>query len=171
MNKLAVSVLWVVLGVAAHAAAQQAGNYTITGTVTSVSGSSCPFGARAPVTGVIYYPGPGHDTTQMQLQSVVAGKAVDVASMYAFPAVPADGLNGWSKANPVSPDYTQFRNGTVTAGGTAAVLSFDLVDSNKANPLAYAQGTIAFNVDAIAPCSETIQAILQKLSGFRQYPE
>ena len=169
MKTLAVLATSAMLGLTAPASAQQAGNYTISGTVTSLSGSSCPFGSRALVAGVLYYPGPGHDTTQMQLDSIVAGKAVTVAFMNAFPVVPADGLNGWSKANPVSPNYTQFRNGALTGGGTAAVLSFDLVNSN--GYLAYAQGTISFNVDSIGPCSETIQAVLQKVAGFRQYPD
>ncbi len=146
------------------------GSYNINGTVTSMAGSSCPLTPKFPATGVLYYPGPGKDTTQIALQSVAPQKTVTVALMSAFPAVPADGLNGWSASNPVSPNYSQYRNGTLTGGGTAAILSFDLGQMNS-GPLASAQGTLTINVDSIAPCKETLQLILEKVAPFSKLAE
>ncbi len=88
-------------------AALPAGLYEINGTVTAVTGSTCPLATNRPVTGHIYYPGVGHDTTQILLESVVPGKSVTVEFHYAFSAVPANGLNGWTATSPVSPDYME----------------------------------------------------------------
>jgi hypothetical protein len=144
-----------------------AGIYDINGTVTSISGSVCPLAANRPVTGHINYPGIGHDTTQLVLESVALGKAVTVAFMFAFPTVPAGGLNGWSGANAPSPNYSQYQNATLTGGGTAAVLSFDLT-YNQQTYLPIAQGTLSINVDSIGPCVETVQALFTRVAPFKE---
>jgi hypothetical protein len=158
-----------VAGFAAQAAAQSlpAGNYAINGTVTALTGSSCPLALKLPATGVLYYPGPGRVTTQLLLESVALQKSVTIGFMSAFPPVPANGLNGWSSSSPVSPNYAQYQNGHLTGGGTAAVLSFNLIQS-QGGPLAFAQGTITLSVDSIGPCAETVQVMLQKVAGFKQ---
>ncbi len=155
----------------AHAAFAQAnlpaGYYEIDGTVTAISGNVCPLAAKRAVTGHIYYPGVGKETTQIVLESVALGKAVTVAFMSAFPPVPATGLNGWSGANSPSPNYFQYQNGTLTGGGTAAVLGFDLV-YNPNGILPIAQGTLSINVDSIGPCTETVQALFTHVAPFKE---
>ncbi len=147
------------------------GNYAIDGTVTSMSGSSCPLAKKSPVTGLLYYPGVGRDTTQLVLQSTTLQQYITVAYMNAFQSVPANGLNGWSASNPVSPNYSQYKNGTLVGGGTAAILSFSLT-AGIADPtgLSFAQGTISINVDSIAPCQETAQVVLERVADFKQAP-
>ncbi len=154
----------------AHTALAQsalpAGYYEINGTVTAITGSVCPLAAKRPVTGHIYYPGVGLETTQIVLESVALGKAVTVAFMSAFPPVPAGGLNGWSGANSPSPNYFQYQNGTLTGGGTAAVLGFNLT-YNTNNIMPIAQGTLSINVDSIGPCTETVQALFTHVAPFK----
>ena len=143
-----------------------AGDYEINGTVTALTGSVCPLAAKRPVTGHIYYPGVGRDTTQIVLESVALGKAVTVAFMFAFPPVPAGGLNGWAGANSPSPNYNQYQNGKLTGGGTAAVLGFNLA-YNTNNIMPIAQGTLSINVDSIGPCTETVQALFTRIAPFK----
>ena len=148
-------------------AALPAGLYEINGTVTAISGTACPLTTQAPVSGHIYYPGVGFETTEIVLESVNLGKTVTVAVMSAFPPVPASGLNGWTSSSPASPNYTQSQNGTLTGGGTAANLSFDLVyNGGKAPLFAFAQGTFSIAVDSIGPCTETVQALFTRVAPF-----
>ena len=148
-------------------AALPAGYYDIDGTVISISNTVCPLAAKQPVRGHLYYPGVGHDTTQLVLSSTVIGKSVTVALMFAFPAVPAGGLNGWSGSNYASPNYIQYLNGKGVSGGTAADLSFSVNYIDLA-PLATVQGTLTINVDSIAPCVETLQVIFTRVAPFAE---
>ena len=119
------------------------------------------------MSGHIYYPGVGKETTQIVLESVALGSSVTVAFMSAFPAVPTGGLDGWSGSNAAAPNYFQYQNGKLTGGGTAADLSFNL--SYTANDiLPIAQGTLSINVDSIGPCTETVQALFTRISPFKE---
>ncbi len=140
------------------------GNYTITGTVSAVTGNFCPAALKHTVTGALHYPGtnPG-DSVLMTLQSAVAGKSVTAVFMNAFPPVPSAGLNGWTTASPVTPNYSQYQNGKLTGGGTAAVLGFSL-GAVGFGSLAAVQGTMTMNVDSIGPCNETFLLTFQRVA-------
>jgi type 1 fimbria pilin len=147
-----------------------AGNYEVNGTVTSTSGNNCPLAANRPVTGHIYYPGVGSTNMQMVLESVAIGKTVTVGFVFAFPTVPASGLNGWTVANPASANYNQYQNGKLASGVTTAALTFDLI-MNQQTYLPIAQGSVSISVDAVSPCAETVQALFTQVSPFKIFKD
>jgi hypothetical protein len=144
----------------------QGGNYAITGTVSAVTGSSCPAALKQTVTGALPYPGTNpKDSVLITLQSAVAGKSVTAVFMSAFPPVPSAGLNGWTKASPVSPNYSQYQDGRLVGGGTSAVLTFNL-GAVGFGSLAAVQGKMTMDVGSIGPCNETFLLTFQRVAPF-----
>ena len=107
---------------------------------------------------------------QMVIESVALGKTVTVGFMFAFPTVPAGGLNGWNAANPASANYNQYQNGKLASGVTTAGLTFDLI-INQQTYLPIAQGSFSISVDAVSPCEETVQALFTQISPFKKFKD
>jgi len=158
-QRVAAIVLLALPSIAIAAPLLPSGTYAVNGAFTAYSGEGCIILAKAPVTGVFVYAGPGNSLygSSLILESADARTGVAAQVFTAFPPPPGTGLNGWAP----SPNYNPYINGKLENGGAGALITF-AATTLFASPSALAQATLTI----LAPgCTETLVANLARIGN------
>ena len=143
------------------------GLYSISGVALSSSSSVyCPVKKGQSFTGTLDYPGSGKQALEINYAAFNANGNIDQVRFYAFPTVPASGLNGWTDAHGAGTDVETFQNGkTVSGPGNSGAVSFDLQPVIDGMPVSEG-GQMSVNIATSGTCAQTYTILLQRIGSY-----
>jgi hypothetical protein len=148
------------------------GTYTLYGVALSSSSALyCPAQTGHTITGTVAFPGNGGGGFEMNYAgapeyNLPRGNIINQVRFYAFPNVPANGLDGWSYTHPAGTDVEQFLEGKDISGpGNTGELSFAL-QPVQPGAIASVAGKLAVGIATDRPCNQTYEILLQRVGPF-----
>jgi len=148
------------------------GTYTLYGVALSSSSSLyCPAQTGQTITGTVAFPGNGGGGFELNYagapeRNLPRGNIINQVRFYAFPNVPANGLDGWSYNHPVGTDVEQFLDGKDISGpGNTGEVSFVLQPVEPGATVSVG-GKILVNIGTDRPCQQSYTILLQRVGPF-----